>query len=238
MKSTFSRAKRSMFGAGVALVPEHAQVIGARRVEQDHQDVRARRRLATRIDPQPESGDTEHEDRYGDGAGREAHQRGGVDSISDGARSPREEGASSSHAGMEMATRDRDATSHSRAGHEARLVRRRGIRLVNPISRRALSSQRSSYLSESLLSCASKSSIARPEATVIGQRVSLPPENPDWNRNRHRRSVRPDNSTCWLDGELIASRANGFLMRLLGGGWPDPDAVVEAVRSARSAAVP
>jgi hypothetical protein len=40
-----------------------------------------------------------------------------------------------------------------------------------------------------------------------------------------------------LDGELIAARANGFLVRLLGGGWPDPDAVVEAVRS-RQRAVP
>jgi hypothetical protein len=34
-----------------------------------------------------------------------------------------------------------------------------------------------------------------------------------------------------VDGEVIASRAKGFLVRhLLGGGWPDPEDVVEAVQ--------
>ncbi len=32
------------------------------------------------------------------------------------------------------------------------------------------------------------------------------------------------------DGELIVSRARSLLRRLLGGGWPDPDAVVAALR--------
>lgn len=33
-----------------------------------------------------------------------------------------------------------------------------------------------------------------------------------------------------LDGEVIASREKGVLTRLLGGGWPDPEDVVEVVR--------
>jgi len=34
----------------------------------------------------------------------------------------------------------------------------------------------------------------------------------------------------FLDGEHVAGRNQGFLTRLLGGGWPDPDDVVEALR--------
>jgi hypothetical protein len=33
-----------------------------------------------------------------------------------------------------------------------------------------------------------------------------------------------------IDGEVVASREKGFLTRLLGGGWPDPRSVVDAVR--------
>lgn len=33
-----------------------------------------------------------------------------------------------------------------------------------------------------------------------------------------------------LDGELIASREKGFLTRLFGGGWPEPDLVVEELK--------
>jgi hypothetical protein len=36
--------------------------------------------------------------------------------------------------------------------------------------------------------------------------------------------------------ELIAARSGGFLKKLLGGGWPDPDAVVEALRTRIGAA--
>ena len=32
------------------------------------------------------------------------------------------------------------------------------------------------------------------------------------------------------DGEVIASREGGFFKKLLGGGWPDPDEVVEELR--------
>jgi hypothetical protein len=31
--------------------------------------------------------------------------------------------------------------------------------------------------------------------------------------------------------ERIAERSSGFLARLFGGGWPDPDAVVAALRA-------
>lgn len=34
-----------------------------------------------------------------------------------------------------------------------------------------------------------------------------------------------------VDGKVVASRSRGFLSRLLGGGWPDPGAVVKAIRS-------
>ena len=34
-----------------------------------------------------------------------------------------------------------------------------------------------------------------------------------------------------VDDVLVASRATGFMARLLGGGWPDENEVVEAVRS-------
>jgi len=33
-----------------------------------------------------------------------------------------------------------------------------------------------------------------------------------------------------VDGEVVASRGGNALTRLLGGGWPDPDSVVEALR--------
>jgi len=38
-----------------------------------------------------------------------------------------------------------------------------------------------------------------------------------------------------LDGALIASRASGFVTRLLGGGWPQPAQVVDAVRARQHA---
>jgi len=38
-----------------------------------------------------------------------------------------------------------------------------------------------------------------------------------------------------VDDNLIASRAGGLINRLFGGGWPDPNAVVEAVRSSQRA---
>jgi hypothetical protein len=34
-----------------------------------------------------------------------------------------------------------------------------------------------------------------------------------------------------VDGELIASRSRGFVSRLMTGGWPDPDAVITALRA-------
>ncbi len=34
------------------------------------------------------------------------------------------------------------------------------------------------------------------------------------------------------DGKTVASREGNFLTRLVGGGWPDPDDVVRALRSA------
>jgi len=40
-----------------------------------------------------------------------------------------------------------------------------------------------------------------------------------------------------IDGTLVASRGGGFLARLFGGGWPDPDAVAEAIRSRGGARV-
>lgn len=33
------------------------------------------------------------------------------------------------------------------------------------------------------------------------------------------------------DGELIATKKGNFLTKLLGGGWPEPNAVVEALRA-------
>lgn len=39
-----------------------------------------------------------------------------------------------------------------------------------------------------------------------------------------------------VDDELIASREGGFLNKLLGGGWPDPEAVTEEVLKRRAAA--
>ena len=33
-----------------------------------------------------------------------------------------------------------------------------------------------------------------------------------------------------LDGEVIASRERGLLKRLLGGGWPDPEAIVDEIQ--------
>jgi hypothetical protein len=33
------------------------------------------------------------------------------------------------------------------------------------------------------------------------------------------------------DGELVAARGGGLLTKLFGGGWPDPDAVVDALRA-------
>jgi hypothetical protein len=33
------------------------------------------------------------------------------------------------------------------------------------------------------------------------------------------------------DGEVIASRGGGFLTRFLGGGWPDENAVIAALRT-------
>lgn len=38
-----------------------------------------------------------------------------------------------------------------------------------------------------------------------------------------------------LDGALIASRASGFVTRFLGGGWPEPKQVVDAVRARQRA---
>jgi hypothetical protein len=38
-----------------------------------------------------------------------------------------------------------------------------------------------------------------------------------------------------LDGAVIASRASGFVTRLLGGGWPEPKQVVDAVRARQRA---
>lgn len=37
-----------------------------------------------------------------------------------------------------------------------------------------------------------------------------------------------------VDGELIASRGGGFFKRLLGGGWPDPDEVVDEIEQLRA----
>ncbi len=34
-----------------------------------------------------------------------------------------------------------------------------------------------------------------------------------------------------VDDEVIASRSRGLLVRLLGMGWPDTDAIVAAIRS-------
>jgi hypothetical protein len=34
-----------------------------------------------------------------------------------------------------------------------------------------------------------------------------------------------------LDGERIASRGGNFFARLFGGGWPEPSAVIDALRS-------
>ena len=34
-----------------------------------------------------------------------------------------------------------------------------------------------------------------------------------------------------VDGQVVASKTGGFLVKLLGGGWPDPDAVVAAIRA-------
>jgi len=39
-----------------------------------------------------------------------------------------------------------------------------------------------------------------------------------------------------LDGETIASRQKGLLIRLIGGGWPDEDQVVNEVERRRSKA--
>jgi hypothetical protein len=33
------------------------------------------------------------------------------------------------------------------------------------------------------------------------------------------------------DGEVVASKGGGFLTKLLGGGWPDEDDVVERLRA-------
>jgi hypothetical protein len=33
-----------------------------------------------------------------------------------------------------------------------------------------------------------------------------------------------------IDGEVVAGRDKGFLKRLLGGGWPDPEAVVAELK--------
>ena len=38
-----------------------------------------------------------------------------------------------------------------------------------------------------------------------------------------------------LDGKLIASRNAGFLTKLLGGGWPDEEAVVAEVKKHKAA---
>jgi hypothetical protein len=38
-----------------------------------------------------------------------------------------------------------------------------------------------------------------------------------------------------IDGEVVASRNAGFVARLLGGGWPDPNGVVRAVQSRQRA---
>lgn len=40
-----------------------------------------------------------------------------------------------------------------------------------------------------------------------------------------------------VDGSVIASRDKGFLTRILGGGWPDPEDVVEKVKERRKASV-
>jgi hypothetical protein len=38
------------------------------------------------------------------------------------------------------------------------------------------------------------------------------------------------------DGEVVASRGHNFLTRLLGGGWPDEEHVVEKLRERQKAA--
>lgn len=39
-----------------------------------------------------------------------------------------------------------------------------------------------------------------------------------------------------VDGTVVASRGGNFLNRLLGGGFPDPDDVVEAIESLKKPA--
>lgn len=39
-----------------------------------------------------------------------------------------------------------------------------------------------------------------------------------------------------VDGEVIASRTKGLLKRLVGGGWPNEDEVVAAIRERMAAA--
>jgi hypothetical protein len=38
----------------------------------------------------------------------------------------------------------------------------------------------------------------------------------------------------FADGESVAAKGGGFLTKLLGGGWPDPDEVVKRLRARRS----
>lgn len=37
----------------------------------------------------------------------------------------------------------------------------------------------------------------------------------------------------FVDGKVVASREKKLLTRLFGGGWPDPDTVVAAIRGGR-----
>lgn len=39
----------------------------------------------------------------------------------------------------------------------------------------------------------------------------------------------------FVDGEVIASRGGNLLQRVLGGGWPDPDDVIDRIESIQAA---
>lgn len=46
-----------------------------------------------------------------------------------------------------------------------------------------------------------------------------------------RQPGKPGQFDVVVDGKVIASRGGSMMKRLLGGGWPDPDEVVEKIEA-------